>query len=269
MTDHKEPAAALEPCPFCGGDAEIQSQYGVEFWPQCTNLECGCTNGKVYTGSRKCAVLDWNRRPPKASAVPEALQAWHKAETKRRAARAVHEALDVPRNRDHDALQAAIRDECVASSLAYAALKALYEAVALQQKSEEASQSIITQSSINRAVTKVLDPHLPDGKTLNSEWRDRAEKYEAERNSIQESLEEEQDQNRKLEAALENATSKWKQCEQALSRERLTHSVELEAAKNRAEEAETQLAVLRNLLDLRKLLLEKLEVKGDFSGLPG
>src|SRR6478752_5403125 len=71
MNDTTKPADALEPCPFCGRAAAMQTQYGVDFWAQCMNPECGCTNGEVYQGSSQYAARAWNRRAPKASAVPE------------------------------------------------------------------------------------------------------------------------------------------------------------------------------------------------------
>ena len=55
-------AERLEPCPFCGAPAAIQSQFGREWWAQCTKPECGKSDGRLYASATE-AEDEWNRRP--------------------------------------------------------------------------------------------------------------------------------------------------------------------------------------------------------------
>ena len=53
-----------EPCPFCGGKAEVLRRVGNGWWVRCTErpiheLQCG---GGPTEGTRREAVEAWNRR---------------------------------------------------------------------------------------------------------------------------------------------------------------------------------------------------------------
>lgn len=63
----------LKPCPFCGASAVIENDYGREYWAQCTDLECGATDGALSKSPTDAANY-WNRRPaPAQGALPDAL----------------------------------------------------------------------------------------------------------------------------------------------------------------------------------------------------
>ena len=49
----------LKPCPFCGGEAEINVVWGKYFSPYCK--ECGTYHDREYV-SKKAATAAWNKR---------------------------------------------------------------------------------------------------------------------------------------------------------------------------------------------------------------
>ena len=52
----------LKPCPFCGGEAEVQNDWsdiGKYYWVACT--ECSA-NTKDYEYNQDEAIETWNRR---------------------------------------------------------------------------------------------------------------------------------------------------------------------------------------------------------------
>ena len=55
----------LKPCPFCGGEAEMQVTKhipsGFDYTPRCKNTSCCGRSTKKYT-VRETAVAMWNRR---------------------------------------------------------------------------------------------------------------------------------------------------------------------------------------------------------------
>ncbi len=61
----------LKPCPFCGAKADMQNDFGVEYWVQCTNLDCGATDGTVHIDPNSAAQR-WNRRAAKEPCKPVA-----------------------------------------------------------------------------------------------------------------------------------------------------------------------------------------------------
>jgi hypothetical protein len=68
--------AALEPCPFCGGDA-IMNTHGSEgaylFWAQCDPTKpdhCGAMVGSA-SRTKENAIEKWNRRAPSPAALGE------------------------------------------------------------------------------------------------------------------------------------------------------------------------------------------------------
>lgn len=66
-------SAVIAPCPFCGASAVIENDYGREYWAQCTDLECGATDGTLSKSPIDAANY-WNRRPaPVQGALPDAL----------------------------------------------------------------------------------------------------------------------------------------------------------------------------------------------------
>ena len=54
---------SLKGCPFCGSPAAIESQFGREWWAQCTKPECGKTDGCLYASAQE-AIEQWNRSTP-------------------------------------------------------------------------------------------------------------------------------------------------------------------------------------------------------------
>ncbi len=62
------------PCPFCGSKADMQNQFGSDYWVQCTNLDCGATDG-TNNSEPNSAALRWNRRAaPLPPAVDEQIK---------------------------------------------------------------------------------------------------------------------------------------------------------------------------------------------------
>jgi len=72
-------------CPFCGSEADLQSDFGREHWVQCENLDCGATNGQEYKHPAE-AIEAWNRRatPPAAqqASAPAGAADLHQFRTK-------------------------------------------------------------------------------------------------------------------------------------------------------------------------------------------
>lgn len=63
MTDNTE-AVALEPCPFCGGEAEA-FHHELEGWEPTWHIECtadNCGNGTCHHVSEAEAIAAWNTR---------------------------------------------------------------------------------------------------------------------------------------------------------------------------------------------------------------
>jgi predicted RNA-binding Zn-ribbon protein involved in translation (DUF1610 family) len=57
--ENKETAITLLPCPFCGGEAEIE-RYGTGRYStiyRCTECSCSLETGETFHHGR-----DWNRR---------------------------------------------------------------------------------------------------------------------------------------------------------------------------------------------------------------
>lgn len=48
----------LKPCPFCGGKAELFTEYEIFFKIQCVVCGCGTLNGT----SKPLVIERWNRR---------------------------------------------------------------------------------------------------------------------------------------------------------------------------------------------------------------
>ena len=61
----------LKPCPFCGGSASTENHFGVRWWIQCDNLECGRTDGCEYPSPSE-AIAAWNTRAPTQDSQPRA-----------------------------------------------------------------------------------------------------------------------------------------------------------------------------------------------------
>lgn len=61
----------IKDCPFCGSTADVQNNFGVDYWVQCSNLHCGSVDGTIY-GSPAPAIEHWNRRPAQAPSAPVA-----------------------------------------------------------------------------------------------------------------------------------------------------------------------------------------------------
>jgi hypothetical protein len=61
---------ALKPCPFCGSPADVQNDFGREFWAQCTNLDCGASDGSIHD-TPGSALAYWNRRPAAEAALQQ------------------------------------------------------------------------------------------------------------------------------------------------------------------------------------------------------
>ena len=61
--NEKESIAALLPCPFCGGEAEIQRKgsHRASMIVTCTNCGCKVESGDVY-GLTTPERMEWNRR---------------------------------------------------------------------------------------------------------------------------------------------------------------------------------------------------------------
>lgn len=54
-------SAELLPCPFCGAKVATEDQFGNEWWVQCTDLDCGRSDGRIYDTPAE-AIAAWNRR---------------------------------------------------------------------------------------------------------------------------------------------------------------------------------------------------------------
>lgn len=67
MTPAQEAQAEPKPCPFCGTNADVQDNFGREFWVQCKDLSCGSSDGTVHETPAK-AIERWNRRAQPALA---------------------------------------------------------------------------------------------------------------------------------------------------------------------------------------------------------
>jgi hypothetical protein len=59
----------IERCPFCGAEADVQDDFGVEYWVQCSDLGCGSTDGTVHANPND-AIKHWNRRSQSQEAQP-------------------------------------------------------------------------------------------------------------------------------------------------------------------------------------------------------
>lgn len=59
----------LLPCPFCGSKVFEDSQFGREYWIQCSDMDCSATTGIIYDNphAARCA---WNRRSAHNAGVP-------------------------------------------------------------------------------------------------------------------------------------------------------------------------------------------------------
>lgn len=55
---------SLKPCPFCQGEAETGSIYGV-YWTFCK--VCGCGTSGFHTSDD--AIAAWNRRAPSKEGI--------------------------------------------------------------------------------------------------------------------------------------------------------------------------------------------------------
>lgn len=57
----------LEPCPFCGGPAEMDAHFGREWWVRCSDFRgCSASDGRLLP-TEADAVAAWNRRAHPAS----------------------------------------------------------------------------------------------------------------------------------------------------------------------------------------------------------
>jgi hypothetical protein len=59
----------IERCPFCGAEADVQDDFGSEYWVQCSDIECGSTDGTVHANPND-AIKHWNRRSQSREAQP-------------------------------------------------------------------------------------------------------------------------------------------------------------------------------------------------------
>jgi hypothetical protein len=52
----------IKPCPFCGSDASVENEFGMDFWIRCKG-EDGHTEGalSMYESPMQ-AITQWNRR---------------------------------------------------------------------------------------------------------------------------------------------------------------------------------------------------------------
>jgi Lar family restriction alleviation protein len=65
MNDLTRPDPTLLPCPFCGGSAAADSQFGREWWVECD--DCQASTGGAEA-NRADAIAAWNRRVASACA---------------------------------------------------------------------------------------------------------------------------------------------------------------------------------------------------------
>jgi Lar family restriction alleviation protein len=68
MNDLTRPDPTLLPCPFCGGSATADSQFGREWWVECD--DCQASTGGAEA-NRADAIAAWNRRVASACASAE------------------------------------------------------------------------------------------------------------------------------------------------------------------------------------------------------
>ena len=54
----------LKPCPFCGGEARIQSQFYdyMRFWGECKDCKASAYVKAPDDDNRKGAIKAWNKR---------------------------------------------------------------------------------------------------------------------------------------------------------------------------------------------------------------
>lgn len=62
---------ALKPCPFCGGEASTEANFGSEWWVQCK--ECNASHGAIDASPAE-AETRWNRRAALEASAPLAVQ---------------------------------------------------------------------------------------------------------------------------------------------------------------------------------------------------
>lgn len=68
---HAEPPARPKPCPFCGSAATVETNFGREWWVQCTMKPCSA-GGSIMAENAHEAIAWWNRRAPSAPSAPRA-----------------------------------------------------------------------------------------------------------------------------------------------------------------------------------------------------
>lgn len=61
--------AELNPCPFCGGEANLDAQFGRQWWVQCSNVDCNATSSAIEPTPQAAAEW-WNRRATDGVRVP-------------------------------------------------------------------------------------------------------------------------------------------------------------------------------------------------------
>jgi Lar family restriction alleviation protein len=101
---------APKPCPFCGGAATVDAQFGREWWVECD--DCAASTGGMEA-TREAAIAAWNRRAPDVGKA----QAPSPPDELRRAVRKMTESLrgrewaeHVSTDQDATELECAITD---------------------------------------------------------------------------------------------------------------------------------------------------------------